>query len=157
RSRSHQLVRANMTPLGKALVFYLHYAPEMSYLTDDSKPTDLSRLPDDTQAVRAAVDRVTERAHEDAADFVQACALELTCCIGRDDVSQEPKADTRNWYIRWKAGVANHPELPPVEFWVVIDDKQPEIRLQIWHGGGRAGEERARRLLGQRVVACSED
>jgi hypothetical protein len=145
-----------MTSLGRALVFYLQYEPEMAYLTRPTEP-DVSRLPGDTRVILDMADAVAKKAQEDAAAFVQACELTLTPCIGRvaDIISRKP--DAKNWRISWTIGLPNRSALLPIQFWIGIAPQRREILLSIWHGGGRSGEERARRLLGARAVASSAE
>jgi hypothetical protein len=153
-----------MTPLGKALVFYLKYMAEMDRLycpEDYAGEPDLTGV-DDPEHVREIATTVGAAASEKAAEFLELCAKGIVdhfTGLGATIVYKKKRSFLlRNWW--WGAQV-QVPSVPGGEFSCAVGVWQPPVRIisvdrdvcgvvvpWLWSKGGRKAEDTISEILG---------
>jgi hypothetical protein len=150
-----------MTPLGKSIVFYLKYRTEMQRL-NEGESGDLEGL-SEPEKTREMAQAVGEKANRQAADLLEACAVELQqhfSSIGKCLCITSRKMIERKWsltYSVWPKGRMK-PAKPKLAAGIDISrlDK-PELIPWLWCTGGDKAEQLVEYILKERAKVRSKE
>jgi hypothetical protein len=157
-----------MTPLGKPLVFYLKYFPEMQSLYEpeyEGGDPDLSGL-DDAEHVREMARTVGAAACEQVADFLELCGKGIEAHFVGLGIATLTKKTRRARVVReWERGVQIHVSSVPGGWFScgVFVSAPPDVSISIengvcgvavpwlWSRGGRRGADAVWKILSGRA------
>jgi hypothetical protein len=150
-----------MTPLGKSIVFYLKYRTEMQRL-NEGESGDLEGL-SEPEKTREMAQAVGEKANRQAADLLEACAVELQqhfSSIGKCLSITSRKMIERKWsltYSVWPKGRMK-PVKPKLAAGIdILRLDKPEIIPWLWCTGGDKAEQHVEYILKERAKVRSKE
>jgi hypothetical protein len=140
-----------MSEIGKALVFYLTYFPEMQTLYEEEGTLPELENNEDGEAVSKRVKIIGRQASTDAADLLLKCVADLRSRLESSGVVTLKicKRDTieRNWQVSFDVFPARGKKPNGVTHQIGLIIERGGMRPWIWSRGGRAAEDRVRKLL----------
>jgi hypothetical protein len=153
-----------MSTIGKSLVFYFKFWFEMQRLYEETDGVELEGL-SEPERIRRMARAVGDKAHSQAADFLEACTEEVKRRF--DDIGKTKEVPTSGKSLEksWSTAVGICPKDKQIHGnnWRMLagveirKSETPEIIPWIWRKGGEHSEDQMAAMLGDKVKGRSQD
>jgi len=144
-----------MANLGKCLLFYLRYLPEMDRLYEAAEPK-LEELPN-SDRVLEKINLVGDAACREAAELLEICASQIEEHFRKISTVQRIRNNLEKmWELRFQvAGTKGTSR--GFEIGVSLEPRRAALVPWIWARGGRLAEDEIIRILGRGINAAKLD
>jgi hypothetical protein len=150
-----------MSEIGKSLVFYLKYFPQMQrFYEEDPTLKDLKQHPE-RELIAKKIKEVGAAAGVEAANLLEACFGDVLARLNSANVvklhSQRRTTNEKNWQLKIGVKPINQRKAgyPTREIGIYLD--RDGLTPWVWSRGGLAVEEKIMRLLGSGVKCVSSN